>query len=54
MTNPDEIRKKIIEYRKLSDEDKLKCLYDCLLFNYYAFSEEEKKRREKIARIPEG
>ncbi len=50
----EEIKKDILEYKKLIDEDKFKWLNDCLLFNYYAFSDEEKKKREKIARILEG
>lgn len=47
----EEIRKEIMEYSKLSDEDKLNWLYEYLLFNNYGFSEEEKREREKIKHI---
>ncbi len=43
-----EIRKEILEYSKLSDEDKLNWLYEYLLFNNYGFSDDDKKKREKI------
>jgi hypothetical protein len=54
MNRTEEIKQEILEYKKLSDEDKLKWLNDCLLFNYYAFSDEDKKKREKIAQILDG
>ncbi len=50
----EEIRKEIIEYSKLSDEDKLNWLYECLLFYNYGFSDEDKKKREKIKQILES
>ena len=54
MNRTEEMIQEINEYKKLSDEDKLKWLNDCLLFNYYAFTEEEKMKREKIAKLLEN
>lgn len=41
---------KILEYSRLSDEDKLKWLEDAMLFNQMAFTEKEKEIREKIVK----
>lgn len=43
-----EMHQGIRDYMKLSDEDKLNWLHDCLLFNHFAFTEEEKKIRAII------
>ena len=43
--------KRILEYKKWTDADKLKWLNECLEFNHAAFSEKESKIREEIKNI---